>query len=332
MSIKVSQIIEQLTKTQNSNWVRLMDDTDKKKFKELWWLVFQKLKMIKSPEVLLELANIQIQLEQLKDKPELLYSILIEKIPKGDYKFFYKKKVKRKNFDYDFLKLLSQEYGESVSKVEEYYEVYSELGILEDERKKLYEKYGIQYKPVKKNIGSVELVKTSLLKEHPLNFKIYLRDRGIEDNELELSIKNVGVLNPIVVDRKSKFIISGHRRFLICKRLNKDFVPVIYNEFEDTELALIESNKQRVKTSSERIRESEILNEKIKLMSREDRLEFTGGIQPRNFVAQTIGVPKNTIYKEKFIKENDEMIFNKVDLGLIPLNTAYNIVKTNIGI
>ena len=184
----------------------------------------------------------------------------------------------------------------------------------------------------KDNIGSVELVEISVLKEHPLNFNIYNRERGIEDDELELSIKNLGVLTPIVVDRKTNEIISGHRRFLICKRLKKDTIPVIFREFDDSELALIESNKQRVKTSSERIRETEILNEKIKLMSKEERLEFTGGIKPRNYIAQVVGVPKNTIYKEKFIKENDEIMFNKVDLGLIPLNTAFNLVKTNIGI
>lgn len=332
MSLKVSDIIQQITKTKNHDWVRLMKDSDKEKFKELWWLVYQRLKMIKSPEVLLMLDELQIKLEQIKDNPELLFSVLVDKIPKGDYQFFYKKKVKKKDYDYDFLKILSKEYEESVSKVEEYYELYSELGILEDERKRLYQKYGIEYSPVKKNLGNVELVSISLLKEHPLNFNIYNRDRGIEDDELELSIKNVGVLNPIVVDKKSKQIISGHRRFLICKRLKMDFVPVIFNEFKDSELALIESNKHRVKTSSERIRESEILNEKIKQMSKEERIQFTGGITPRNFVARTLGVPKNTIYKEKFIKENDKMIFKKVDLGLIPLNTAYNIVKTNIGI
>ena len=332
MSLKVSEIINQITKVQNPNWVNLLDDSDRNKFRELWWLVYQKLKMIKSPEVTLILSELQIQIENLKDKPEILFSVLVDKIPKGDYTFFYKKKIKKTEYDYDFLKLLSKEYNESISKVEEYYELYSELGILEKEQKKLYQKYGIEFSPKKKNIGSVELVNINLLKEHPLNFSIYTRDRGVEDEELELSVKNVGLLNPIVVDKKSKNIISGHRRYLVCKRLKMDFIPVIYNDFDDSELALIESNRYRVKTSSERIRESEFLNEKIKLMSKEERIQFTGGVQPRNFVSQVVGVPKNTIYKEKYIKENDEVIFKKVDLGLIPLNTAYNIVRTNNGI
>ena len=76
-----------------------------------------------------------------------------------------------------------------------------------------------------------------------------------DDEEMEAlveSIRQFGVLNPIIVRFKSGSsggyeIVSGHRRYEACKRLNKYEIPVIVREMTDEEaiLAMVDSNLQR---------------------------------------------------------------------------------------
>ena len=76
-----------------------------------------------------------------------------------------------------------------------------------------------------------------------------------DDEEMEAlveSIRQFGVLNPILVRFKSGSsggyeIVSGHRRYEACKRLNKYEIPVIVREMTDEEaiLAMVDSNLQR---------------------------------------------------------------------------------------
>ena len=67
--------------------------------------------------------------------------------------------------------------------------------------------------PVKEELGNVELVKITSIKEHPLNNEIYSSSRKQDDEELQDNIKLYGLLQPIIVDRKTNYIISGNRRF-----------------------------------------------------------------------------------------------------------------------
>nr|WP_317357487.1 ParB/RepB/Spo0J family partition protein [uncultured Tyzzerella sp.] len=64
--------------------------------------------------------------------------------------------------------------------------------------------------------------------------------------ELALSIKNVGIISPIIVKKKGDFyeIISGERRFRAAKKLKLKTVPIIIKEYDDLaslEVALIEN-------------------------------------------------------------------------------------------
>lgn len=64
--------------------------------------------------------------------------------------------------------------------------------------------------------------------------------------ELALSIKNVGIISPIIVKRKGDFyeIISGERRFRAAKKIKLKTVPIIVKEYDDLaslEVALIEN-------------------------------------------------------------------------------------------
>jgi len=114
---------------------------------------------------------------------------------------------------------------------------------------------------------------------HPLNEKVYGKEA--EDPELVKSIKKMGVLNPIVVNERGE-ILSGTRRWLAAKKAGLTEVPVILwrggqfltrgcdgDERIDErnllrepdvaslagELFLIESNRHREKTKSQRARE-----------------------------------------------------------------------------
>lgn len=69
-----------------------------------------------------------------------------------------------------------------------------------------------------------------------------------EESLLELanSIKEVGIINPIIVKQKDEFyeIISGERRFRACKILKLKKIPVLireYDEIKKLEVALIEN-------------------------------------------------------------------------------------------
>ena len=79
---------------------------------------------------------------------------------------------------------------------------------------------------------------------------------GVRDDEdmeaLVESIRQFGVLNPIIVRERRKFgdkyeIVSGHRRYEACKRLGKFDIPVIVRELDDDEavLTMIDSNLHR---------------------------------------------------------------------------------------
>ena len=64
------------------------------------------------------------------------------------------------------------------------------------------------------------------------------------------SIRQYGVLNPIIVRKRVNGgyeIVSGHRRYEACKRLNKFDIPVIVRDLTDEEavLTMVDANLQR---------------------------------------------------------------------------------------
>lgn len=97
------------------------------------------------------------------------------------------------------------------------------------------------------------------LKPHPLNAQIY----GEPDDGLVESVKKHGIKEPIVVTRDG-YIISGHRRWKAALVLGLEEVPCRVEEYPN-ELAeqesLIEYNRQREKTFSQKMAEGEKLKE-----------------------------------------------------------------------
>ena len=83
-------------------------------------------------------------------------------------------------------------------------------------------------------LDEVQWVDISKIKEHPSNKEIYSSGRKVEDEELEENIKLYGLLQPIIVDKKTNYIISGNRRFQACSNLGLKKVKVIKSSLRST--------------------------------------------------------------------------------------------------
>ena len=114
--------------------------------------------------------------------------------------------------------------------------------MLEDEKFKLNSKYGIVYEPQPDKLDDVQWIDISKIKEHPINKEIYSSGRKGEDEELEENIKLYGLLQPIIVDKKTNCIISGNRRFQACSNLELKKVKVIKSSFDYDVIALTNFN------------------------------------------------------------------------------------------
>ena len=84
---------------------------------------------------------------------------------------------------------------------------------------------------------NVQVVKTSDIKPHPKNQSIYADE---PDKELIEDIEKRGVLQPLICEKVSGYIISGRRRYKAAKTIGLEFLPVIYREYK-TENEIIES-------------------------------------------------------------------------------------------
>ena len=86
-----------------------------------------RLKKTSDMELMRIIADNQQFIESNMDKPELIYSVLIDKIPKKKYTYISPKKRKKKEYDLEFLKLLAKDLNESTKNCESYYDMLVEL-------------------------------------------------------------------------------------------------------------------------------------------------------------------------------------------------------------
>jgi site-specific DNA-methyltransferase (adenine-specific) len=108
------------------------------------------------------------------------------------------------------------------------------------------------------------------LKLNPLSESIYGEFSLLSEDDAILfaSIKNEGILEPLIVT-KSHLVISGNRRLRVANFLNEiENVPVIYSEIEDddvTEYLFIQYNQQRIKNLIQVAREFELIRNHYKI-------------------------------------------------------------------
>ena len=159
---------------------------------------------------------------------------------------------------------------------------------------------------------------------------------GVRDDEdmeaLVESIRQFGVLNPIIVRERRRFgdkyeIVSGHRRYEACKRLGTFDIPVIVRELDDDEavLTMVDSNLHR-----ERLLPSEkAFAYKMKL----DALKHQGArkdltseqIAPKlsaEIIAEQENTSKDTVKRYIRLTKLVKPLLDMVDEGKIALTPA----------
>lgn len=159
------------------------------------------------------------------------------------------------------------------------------------------------------------------LEPHPEIERIYDdRDLDAEDDASFIeSVREKGVLTPIIVDQNHR-IISGHRRVEAAKRVGLETVPVTTRGF-DSDLErleqLIELNRQRDKTVTQKLREAETIEriERERARRRQgtrtdtscsDEQDVDGGLT-RDRVAEKVGFGSGSTYhRAKTVWEANE--------------------------
>jgi len=163
-------------------------------------------------------------------------------------------------------------------------------------------------------------IEISKLKLHPLNIELYGDDQGVD---LVDSIKNKGILTPLIITKKN-VIISGSRRYHAAKLVGLESVPAIKSKLTDEldiEEAIIIANQNRVKTNEQIAREFKKLKAIEKERAKLRQATSTGGKKPhlvqnsaqgegksREIAAAKVGVSHDTATKaEKVVDTIDDL-------------------------
>jgi len=172
-------------------------------------------------------------------------------------------------------------------------------------------------------------VNVSKLKHHPLNTEIYLLS-SIQD--LIISIDEVGLLQPLVVNKKYE-VLSGNRRLEAIRSLSwkKVNVELINPEPDEESNLIVHYNKQRVKSCRELLNEVFILLPGFEV-GRGKRTDLTSVPQntsgkTRDKIADTIGISSSQIGKLLFIQKTDPHYIKLIDDGHLTVSQAYLTVQ-----
>jgi ParB family transcriptional regulator, chromosome partitioning protein len=145
---------------------------------------------------------------------------------------------------------------------------------------------------VEKVFGGVSLVSLDKIKANPLQPRENFDQQSLD--ELVQSIKEKGVIQPVLVRRKGDYyeLIAGERRFRAANILNLKEIPVIVKEVDDQdslELSLIENIQRQDLNAVEEARAYQYLIDKFQLT--QERLSEVLG-KARVTVANTLRLLK----------------------------------------
>ena len=156
-----------------------------------------------------------------------------------------------------------------------------------------------------------------------------------DDEEMEAlveSVRQFGVLNPIIVRIKNGYgakyeIVSGHRRYEACKRLNKYDIPVIVRDMTDDEaiLAMVDSNLQRERIlPSERAMAYKMKFDAMKRQGARNDLtsEQVASKLSAEIIAEQNNTSKDTVKRYIRLNKLVKPLFDLVDTGRIGLTPA----------
>lgn len=183
------------------------------------------------------------------------------------------------------------------------------------------------------------------LRPHKLNKKLYGNEE-LPGSFIE-SVRAKGILVPLVI-KPDGTIISGHRRWQAALALKMEYVPVQVVEYKselDEREAIIDFNRQREKTFSQKMAEAEELEAIERERARRRMLsgksvEPSGNIslgskgQSRDKVAAAVGLGSGRTYDKatkvwEAAKKGDETakkVIAELDEGKTTINAAYKAV------
>lgn len=154
------------------------------------------------------------------------------------------------------------------------------------------------------------------LKSNPFSISLY----GIPDAEIDdllESVRTSGVLVPLVVTRQAGVweVVSGHRRLACARALGLELVPCEVRSFSSpaaVQQAILEYNRQRTKTFSQRMREADALEELYSTKASERRRANLRQFQVGG--AEAIGTPDCRNSDDR-VGRTDELIARGLGLG-----------------
>jgi len=167
------------------------------------------------------------------------------------------------------------------------------------------------------------LIEVSKLKHHPFNAEVY---KLSDIDSLKESILNVGLLEPLVINKRNE-VISGNRRLEALKELEMEKVDVIVKELQKDEepLHIISHNSQRVKTARELLNEIKVM---FKYYSkgqgfRSDTSVNTNRSTAREIVSNELNISQMKIQRLLFIDDVFSDLIDLIDDGKLTINQAY---------
>jgi len=187
--------------------------------------------------------------------------------------------------------------------------------------------------------NNVESIPADELVPHPDNVRIYGEDPYVGD--LLKSIRDWGILHPIVVDQDRR-IIDGVRRWTAANALKLETVPCETREFENEDSAIsaiLNYNRYRQKTPRQIFNESRELKrieaEKAQKRKRKGKPISAEGLkgQVRDIVASFFDMGHTKFEElEAIFEANDAHndIAEKVDSGVWSVHKGFTVLKNRI--
>ena len=116
-----------------------------------------------------------------------------------------------------------------------------------------------------KEKSQVTLVETSSLISNKKKLEIYQAPANYE--EIKLNIQEHGIIEPLLVNKKTNVLISGNLRLQIAIELGLNEVPVIFKEVKEKEMDIksVSTNQQRVKSYYDILKEIEFYEKHYKI-------------------------------------------------------------------
>lgn len=176
-----------------------------------------------------------------------------------------------------------------------------------------------------KDIVDISIEKLQPFRNHP--FKVEY-DKSME--ALTASIKEEGILNPLIVRKKSDNdfeILSGHRRKGAAREAGLKELPCVIVDMndEDALLCVVSSNEHRKKLlPSERAKSISI---KYSILLKRRKLgKDEGNARTREIIAKELGISSAKVSQCLKLNDLGSSLMDMVDLGRIKETHAVNIV------